>query len=94
MLARVFYQSWLLVWSLWHITKKYPRSSAILRFYTARKKLHSLAKVNLVGELTNDKDPNAISVFLGEQQLGFIERNVAIHLAVVMDMYPRLKVIG
>ena len=65
-----------------------------IRFYTARKKLHSLAKVNLVRELTNDKDPNAISVFLGEQQLGFIERNVAIHLAVVMDMYPRLKVIG
>ena len=56
--------------------------------------IHSLATVNLVRELTNDKDPNAISVFLGEQQLGFIERNVALHLAVVMDMYPRLKVIG
>ena len=60
-----------------------------IRFYSGRRKLHSLAKINLVRDKNNDKDTNAVSVFIGEEQLGFIERNVARHLAVLMDTYPR-----
>ena len=46
------------------------------------KQLQSLSRVSLVREETNKFDCNA---YLGDEQLGYIERNVAKFLAPVLD---------
>lgn len=66
-----------------------------IAFYEARKKLYSLARVTFCRDPENANDPNAIAVFLDGEQLGFVERCVALHLAPVIDTYKtRLKIVG
>ena len=66
-----------------------------IAFYSGSKQLQSLSRVSLVREETNKFDCNAIAVYLGDEQLGYIERNVAKFLAPVFDCFqPHIRMIG
>ena len=66
-----------------------------IAFYSGKKELRSLNRVSLVREYENKFDNNATAVYLGEKQLGYIEKNVAKFLAPVMDCFqPHILILG
>ena len=71
----------------WKELLSYECNITGIMFYGSYKSLHSLMRVQLVREKSNLYDRNAIMVVAAGQQLGYIQRSKACHLAPVMDKY-------
>ena len=64
-------------------------------FYEGKNKLESLRRATFIREPANPHDEFAIAVMVGDEQLGYVEKNVARYLAPIMDCFQsHIKIIG